>query len=484
MQKITSALGSFEILDKDESLKSSHKDSPYDWDPPYWLPNPPPKDVDVEATPWIRPPQAAMSIVGVNVIDVENSKVLEKMTVKIKDGNIISIAKSQTKDMQEDGYASVDASGLYMCPGLIDCHTHLTATPGGTAAGGLRPHSETLTALQSTWVLKGMLARGFTTIRDVGGANRHYKDATAQWLIPGPRILQGGPVVSQSGGHGDEGNPDDDIPCCPINPTRASNTVGIVADGYDACLKVARKLMMAGADHIKICSSGGVASLTDKLESSQFTVAEIKAICDTCRMMGGTLVTAHCFTSEGARNAIEGGIGGIEHGNLIDEDTLRLMAKKGIHYTPTLIVCDLLSRPPFNSIIPPVSREKLTHVQKMGFVTLKKAHEVGVNIAYGTDCFSNMQPVQLSEFDLRASVLPSPVVLKHATCNAAKVIKMEGKVGCLKQGSFADFLLLSSNPLEDVTILSKPKEYLQGIVKDGRCVHSRVKGLRVEVSLV
>ena len=83
----------------------------------------------------------------------------------------------------------------------------------------------------------------------------------------------------------------------------------------------------------------------------------------------------------------------------------------------------LLSRPPFNNIIPPASQEKLTHVEKMGYVTLKKAHEVGVNIAYGTDCFSNMQPVQLSEFDLRASVLPSPVVLKHATCNAGERLR-------------------------------------------------------------
>lgn len=160
------------------------------------------------------------------------------------------------------------------------------------------------------------------------------------------------------------------------------------------------------------------------------------------------------------------------------------MAKKGVHLTPTLIVCDLLSRPPYNAIIPPVSREKLTHVERMGYVTLKRAHELGVNVAYGTDAFSSMQPLQLSEFDLRAKVLPSPVVLKQATVNGAKVLKMEGKVGVVQKGAFADVLLLSANPLEDVTILNKPKEFLKAIIKDGRCVHSKVSGLEVEVPLV
>lgn len=146
-------------------------------------------------------------------------------------------------------------------------------------------------------------------------------------------------------------------------------------------------------------------------------------------------------------------------------------------------------------MIPPFSRQKLAIVQEAGYKMIKKAHEIGVNIAYGTDAFGAMQPVQLSEFDLRARILPSPAVLQQATCNAgecgkecllsylAKVLKMEGKLGCLKPEAFADFLLLSANPLEDVTILNKPNKYLKGIVKDGRCVHSHVDGLRVEVSL-
>ncbi|KAL7422984.1 hypothetical protein Q5752_002282 [Cryptotrichosporon argae] len=482
MKDVTSRLGSFELVDATETAAAAAQ-SPYDWRPPHWVPNPVPADYNISSPPWLRPEQAPIALVGVNVVDVENGKILENMTVKLRKGIIESVAKTARTDAQLVGYSCVSGAGLFVSPGLIDCHTHITITPGQTA-GGFGAASETDTALKTTYVLKGMLYRGFTTVRDVGGANRHYKNATADWLIPGPRIFQGGPVMSQTGGHGDDANPDSPLGCCGITPHGNGAWMGQVVDGVDACLKTARKLMMQGADHIKICSSGGVASLTDKLESSQFTVPEIKAICDTVRMMGGTLVTAHCFTSEGARNAIEGGIGGIEHGNLIDEDTLKLMAKKGVHLTPTLVVCDVLSRPPYSAIIPPSSREKLTHVQEMGSVTLKRAHELGVNIAYGTDCFASMQPLQLGEFALRAKVLPSPAVLKQATVNAAKVLGMQGKIGVIAPGAFADVLLLSANPLEDVTILSKPNEFTKAVIKDGRVVRSSVEGLRVEVPLV
>lgn len=142
--------------------------------------------------------------------------------------------------------------------------------------GALFSPSETECALKAPFVLKGMLWRGFTTVRDVGGATAHYAAATREWLHPGPRILQGGPIMSQTGGHGDMSAGG----CCQPPATR-------VADGVDECTKVARTLMKHGADHIKICSSGGVASPTDRLESSQFSVAEIKAICDTVRNMGG-----------------------------------------------------------------------------------------------------------------------------------------------------------------------------------------------------
>ncbi|WWD17726.1 hypothetical protein CI109_102167 [Kwoniella shandongensis] len=477
ISNITSSLGNFEILSPEEQDQARKKTTGgVGWVPPHWISHPVPADYDISTPPWIRPEAGAMSLVGVNVVDVESSKIHPSQTVKIKAGKIVSIEKSQFAHMQEDGWESINAGGLYLSPGLIDVHTHITAVPA-TNPSAIFSTNLADTALKTTYVLKGMLYRGFTTVRDVGGATRHYKEATEQWLIPGPRIFQGGPVLSQSGGHGDDSDRDDIS--LRNGPHRGAE--GYVADGVDECLRAARKLMMAGADHIKICSSGGVASLTDKLDSEQFTVPEIKAICDTVRMM----VTAHCFTSQGARNAIEGGIGGIEHGHLIDDDeVLKLMAKKGVHLTPTLIVQELLARPPYNAIIPPSSREKLKLVIDGGYKVIKRAHELGVNIAYGTDCFASMQPCQLSEFDLRATVLPSDVILKQATINGAKVLGMEGKIGIIKEGAAADLLILSSNPLEDVTILNKPLQYLKGVIKDGRVVKSTVDGLRVEVPLV
>lgn len=195
-------------------------------------------------------------------------------------------------------------------------------------------------------------------------------------------------------------------------------------------------------------------------------------------------VASHCFTVEGARNAIDAGVWSIEHGNLLDDATLALMAERGVHLTPTLTVCDILSRPPYNALIPPASREKLTHVREQGFTALSAAHRAGVNIAFGTDCFSSMQPAQLSEFELRARVLPSPAVLQHATVNAARVLRMEGQIGVIAKGAAADMLLLKDNPLDDVASLNRPHENLRAVIKDGRCVRSAVKGLRVEVPLV
>jgi imidazolonepropionase-like amidohydrolase len=206
--------------------------------------------------------------------------------------------------------------------------------------------------------------------------------ATEEFLIPGPRVFQGGLLLSQTGGHGDPGPMLQDMGvCCHGVTTNISRT----CDGVDECLYAARDNMRRGATHLKVCSSGGISSLTDKLESIQFTVEELQAITTTCKNMGGTLVTSHCYTSAGVRHAIEGGVRGIEHGNMIDRPTAELMAEKGCFLTPTLALHSFITMPPYDKFESPESLRKNEIVREAGAKAIQFAEEAGVCVCYGTD---------------------------------------------------------------------------------------------------
>ncbi|KAH8930713.1 hypothetical protein BT69DRAFT_1255212 [Atractiella rhizophila] len=335
--------------------------------------------------------------------------------------------------------------------------------------------------LRSTWVLKLMLSKGYTTVRDVGGATKAHADATAEWLIPGPRIFQGGSSISQTGGHGDGGDPyANNAGCCAGGRTGG---IAVVADGVDACLREARTHMRQGADHIKVHTSGGVGSVTDKLEGTQFTIPELQAISTTVKNMGGRLVTAHCYTSAGIRHALAGGLGGIEHGNLVDEPTAALMAEAGMFLTPTLAVHQIMGNPPFDKMLHPRSKEKNKIVKEQGLIGIQNAEKAGVIVGLGSDMVGPTHPYLTQEFVVRSKVLSSPTILKQATINGAKIVGLEGKIGQLTEGAFADILVLAANPLEDVTIFDRTDENVLAVLKEGRCVRSAVEGLKAEVTL-
>jgi len=259
--------------------------------------------------------------------------------------------------------------------------------------------------------------------------------------------------------------------------------IGRLVDGVPEALKAARDLMRKGADHIKIATSGGVGSVTDKLEATQFTTEEIRAITSTVKNMGGIITTAHCYTNEGIRHSIEAGVGGIEHGNLLDEPTAKLMAEKGIYLTPTLSIHQIIMNPPFEQFLLPSQREKNKIVMDAGLIAIQRAEKAGVIVCYGTDLLGAMHPAQTNEFVVRASVLPAATVLKQATTNPAKLLKMEGRLGTISPGAFADILFVKANPLDDVTIFDKSKEHLLGVMKDGRVVKSSIEGMAVQVPL-
>ncbi|ESK94932.1 xaa--pro dipeptidase [Moniliophthora roreri MCA 2997] len=399
-----------------------------------------------------------------------------KQTVKInEDGRFISVSPT-SKEQESDNATVVDLDGLYICPGLIDCHVHVTAVPGVKTIADLMRLSEQEINLRTTYNLKEMLHRGFTTVRDTGGASKVIANAIEEGLLLGPKLFQCGKALSQTGGHGDfipplSGGPEPG--CCGGH----SRLFARVADGVPTVLSAVRGELKAGADPIKIMVGGGVASETDAIETVQYTAEEIRVITTTCKQMGGKLSTAHTYTADAIRHAIDNGVLGIEHGNLIDVPTANLMASKGIYLTPTLSCYGIMVRPPFEDFLPPDGKKKNAEVMKQGLETLRVADNAGVTICYGSDLLTSMQALQTEEFTVRSQVLSSPEILKHATTNAAKMLNKSSLLGTISVGAYGDLLVLNADPLEDVTILDRPEDHLLAIVKEGRIVMSKVSGL-------
>ncbi|KAJ9099763.1 hypothetical protein QFC21_003761 [Naganishia friedmannii] len=435
--------------------------------------------------PWIETTPQGLVFTNVYVVDPAKSTLLGGLqTVVVEDGKIQTVrASALDTSNKHHGLQVVDLKGAYISPGLIDCHVHVTAVPGvKTMVEAVRIPEEVI-HYRSSYVLKEMLLRGFTTVRDTGGATKPLAIAIAEGLILGPRLIQCGKAISQTGGHGDFSpgiSGGSGTGCCGGH----SASLGRVADGVPQVLKATREELKAGADSyisassfIKIMVGGGVASETDAIETVQYSAEEIRAITTTCSQMGNRHTTAHAYTIEAIRHAVDNGVKGIEHGNLLDAETARYMAAKGVYLTPTLSCYGIMARPPFEDFLTPDGYVKNEQVMSQGVQALKIAEENGVTVCYGSDLLISMHALQTEEFSVRAEVLPSPAILKHCTTNAARMLRMEGKIGTVSPGAFADLLILNSNPLEDITVLDRPEDHLLAVIKEGRVAMSLVAGL-------
>ncbi|KAM5542990.1 hypothetical protein V8D89_003374 [Ganoderma adspersum] len=429
--------------------------------------------------PWIRSSPPSLVLRNAQVVDPAQSTLLPgRQDVVIENGLVLSVTPVGVQPgiaPKDPPPLSVDLGGKFLCPGLIDCHVHVTAVPGVKTMSELVQTPEQLIHLRTTYVLREMLLRGFTTVRDTGGASKALASAIAEGLISGPRLIQCGKALSQTGGHADFGPSGGSSGCCAGH----SQSLGRTADGVPQVLKATREELKGGADFIKIMCGGGVASPTDAIETVQFTAEELQAITTTCKQMGNKHTTAHAYTDDSVRHAIDNGVKGIEHGNLISRETAELMAKKGIFLTPTLSCYGIMVRPPFEDFLPPDGKVKNEQVMAKGLDALKIADEAGVTICYGSDLLTSMHALQTEEFTVRSSILPSAKVLQHATSNAATMLR-DPKLGRIAPGSYGDLLVLDANPLDDVAVLDYPEDHLFAVVQGGRVVSSRVDGLTAD----
>jgi imidazolonepropionase-like amidohydrolase len=426
-----------------------------------------------EWKPWIPPEQDSLVFRNAKVVDTLNAKTDNVKEVFVSKGKFVS-----AQDVKEHwNFQEVNLENEYfLCPGLIDCHVHLTANAGQESMRELFQASSNAIAYRTTWNAKQMLRRGFTTVRDTGGADYALRQAIEEGVIQGPRVFIAGKALSQTGGHGDlrQAHQGDAFRCCDSTIPGFAR----VCDGVPACLEAARDELRQGAHFLKIMVGGGVSSPADPLDMLQFTAEEIQAITTTARQMR-KIVTAHAYTVDAIRHAIDNGCMGIEHGNMIDNDTAKLCKEKGITVTPTLVTYKAMSEPPYEEFLPPDGRIKNKRVLASGVEALRTLSKAGVAMCFGTDLLAGMHERQNEEFSIRKAALSNAEILQSATVNGAKYLGVEDTIGQIKEGYVADLLILKSNPLEDVTILARPVDSIVGIIKDGRVVLSKLPELEV-----
>ncbi|KAJ5563727.1 Amidohydrolase 1 [Penicillium sp. DV-2018c] len=397
-------------------------------------------DISRVIKPWKLEPQKPLVFTNATIIDPVQGDLIKNATVRISDGKIIQIvtdgSATSTEDIPQENI--IDLTGKYLCPGLIDCHVHIAVVPGEVDLRAYRDMTERTTPRP-----QNNARRGFTSIRDCGGASLAVKEAVEEGVIPGPRLFIAGYALSQTGGHGDMRGPHDSQLCCGGSVSGISRIV----DGPAECYKYAREELRQGADFIKIMGGGGVASPTDRIEHVQFSDEEISAIVTVARN-AGTYVTSHSYTPQAIQQAIKLGVRGIEHGNLIDLETM--------------------------DFLPASAAAKNVEVLEQGLKALKMAVDAGVTVCYGTDLLGPMHFAQSKEFTVRSYVLTALQILQSATVNAARLIMQEDRLGQIREGFLADLLVLEKNPLEDITILDRVEENVLAVIKDGRFVTSRL----------
>lgn len=427
--------------------------------------------------PWLPSPQREYIFTSANLIDPVSGAVITNTTLKLSGGLISSVYSTgeEAVDNVDPNIMQLDLKGKYICPGLIDSHVHIAAVPGSLSLREMKDMSNNQSVLRQPSVCKSMLARGFTTVRDCGGASLALKQSIEEGVIRGPRLFIAGHALSQTGGHGDRRQQHDPNECCAGHITG----VGRIVDGVDQCLKYAREELRQGSDFIKIMGGGGVASPTDQIQHLQFSNEEIKAIV-TVANNAGTYVTSHAYTPQAIQQAIRQGVRGIEHGNLIDESTARMMKENGVFLTPTLVTYATMAAPEFSEFLPAVSARKNLEVLENGMHALEIANRIGVDICFGTDLLGPLHYAQSKEFAIRSTVQTPLEILRSATITPARMLGKDSFLGQIAPGFAADLLILNANPLDDITIFDRPEDHLLATIQEGRVVISRWSLLDVE----
>ena len=422
-------------------------------------------------------PESTVLFQNVRIYDGKSAALSGPCNVLVR-GNKIGKISTQPIPTDKGGDTKIiDGAGKTLMPGLIDNHVHLFMA--GSSEKEMMAPNATFEGLEATAAEQArlMLLRGFTAVRDVGGPVFGVKRMIDAGKILGPRIYPSGAMISQPSGHGDFRMPKD---CS----RRFGGTVtagelmgiGFIADGRDEVLTATRENLRAGATQIKVMAGGGAASVYDPLDVTQYTLDEIKAAVEAADDWG-TYVTVHAYTPKAVRRAVEAGVKCIEHGQLLDEPTMKLLGKEGIF----LSLQALDEAPPTQTEAVKAKKHLVVQGTDNAF---KWAIKHKVKLAWGTDLMfspAQMKGQNTDILKLTAWLTPAEV-LKLVTHDNARLLDLSGprnpypgKLGVVAEGALADLLLVDGDPIANLALVTEPEKNFLVIMKDGKVFKNTVK---------
>jgi len=401
---------------------------------------------------------------GGNLIDGNGGSQVENSVIVIKGERIDVVGTIDSVPIPPEGKV-VDISGKTVMPGLIDAHCH----PAGTKS--LNPMTwivdpPELRAIRSSLDMWKLIDSGFTTIRDCGNSlSLHLKKAIEEGSINGPRVFCAGRAITQTGGHFDMPH------SLPLTWVKERGFARI-ADGVDECRKAVREQLRAGADFIKIATTGGVMSERSFPSVAQFSVEEIKAIVEEAHN-AGVKVSSHAQGTKGIKNALLGGVDTIEHGIFLDDEAIEKMIKQNTYLIPTLAIAEAIITGGIEAGVPEVSLNKAREVQGINLASFVRAWKAGVKIGLGTDYMSDpMTPMGKNAVELelyvKAGLSPMEAIV-CATKNNSEALGINDTLGTLEAGRLADLIIVCGNPLNNIGLL-KDKRNIMRVYKGGEMI--------------
>lgn len=419
-------------------------------------------------------PNASILFENVRIFNGTSPQLSVPSNVLVVDNKIEKISTAPISALSDAALTRINGDGRVLMPGLIDNHVHLfMAALSNEVLLSPNTTAETVNKISQT-TATGMLMRGFTSVRDLAGPVFDLKKAIDKGTVVGPRIWPSGAMISQTSGHGDFRTLKE-LPRTPTTPLSRGEVfgVGAIADGVDEVLRVTREQLMQGASQIKVAAGGGVSSDFDPLDVSQYTESELHAAVEAAASWN-TYVTVHAYTPTAIQTAIRAGVKCIEHGQLMDDATAKIMAEKGIWLSlqPFLDDEDANSLPEGSP-----NRAKQLQIARGTDTAYALAKKYNLKTAWGTDQLRDAERLKI-QGKLLAKLVRwyTPFeVLKMATSTNAELLALSGprnpypgKLGVVEEGALADLLLVDGDPLEKIELIEDPANNFKVIMKDGK----------------